>query len=273
VVSRRQADGGGGGSEVSAPAQAIGMDIGSRTVKLVVWEQGPVETAIADAGPDPFASARVLLGERTARHICATGYGRHLARERFADSAVTEILAAALGARYFFPDCRTILDVGGQDSKAMALEAGGHVTQFEMNDRCAAGTGRFLEVMAQRLGFSMAEFARVAADEEQTVRINAVCTVFAETEVVSLLARGEAVAPIARGLHDAVTDRLAAMVRRVGAQPPLLFCGGVAHNQAVRSLLEKKLGMPVLVPEQPQLVPALGAALVARERSAGAREE
>ena len=245
---------------------AIGIDIGSRTVKLVVWREGPAETALADAGPEPLAAARRLLEGHSARHICATGYGRHLAKEYFADSAVTEIMAAALGARYLLPDCRSILDVGGQDSKAMALDEQGRVVHFEMNDRCAAGTGRFLEVMAERLGYSLEDFAAAAGAQRETVRINSLCTVFAESEVVSLMARGERVELIARGLHEAVTDRLAAMVRRVSARPPLLFCGGVARNAAVVELLAAKLGLAVVVPEQPQLVPAIGAALVGKER-------
>lgn len=247
--------------------QAIGLDIGSRTVKLVVWDGGVQESAIADSGPDPLASARAVLGTRRARHLCATGYGRHLAREEFADSVLTEIMAAALGAVHLLPGCRTILDVGGQDSKALALDAEGQVIHFEMNDRCAAGTGRFLEVMAERLGYGLEEFARVAAQQSESVRINSMCTVFAESEVVSLLARGEPRERIARGLHESVCDRLAAMVRRVAARPPLLFCGGVAHNPAMRLLLAERLDMEITIPAEPQLVPALGAALAAAERA------
>lgn len=194
--------------------------------------------------------------------IIATGYGRHLAKERLGCAVITEIKAHALGAFHLFPHCRTVIDIGGQDSKVIRVE-NGRQANFEMNDRCAAGTGRFLEVMAMALGYTVAEFGDEALKGKEPVSISSMCTVFSESEVISLIARGLDRHSIALGLHQSIVSRLLAMVGKVGAEPEVVLTGGVALNPCIRTLLEKGLGMKLLVPELPQAVGALGAALSA----------
>jgi predicted CoA-substrate-specific enzyme activase len=195
----------------------------------------------------------------------ATGYGRSLFEISYDSPTVTEIKAHARGARAFFPEARTVLDIGGQDSKAMALFANGRVKKFEMNDRCAAGTGKFMEIMARALGFDIETFGREALLAERDLNISSMCTVFAESEVTSLIARGQSPREIARGLHASVVRRVAGMISRVAADGNLVFTGGVAKNPCICTLLEQKLGCKVMVPEDPQCVGALGAALLAAE--------
>jgi len=281
--------------------KTAGLDIGSRTTKVAVVESGRlVYSRVVDTGTDPLARARELLAglpdgdmtdfrsgksdrvpspEDASRRldvprgscpapVVATGYGRHLARERLGFPVITEIKAHALGASHLFPACRTVIDIGGQDSKVIRVEAGRQVN-FEMNDRCAAGTGRFLEVMAVTLGYTIAEFGPAALAGREPVSISSMCTVFAESEVISLIARGVDKHSIALGLHESIVQRLAAMVGRVGVEPEAVLTGGVAQNECVRTLLERRLGTRLLVPESPQLTGALGAALCAQGGEAG----
>jgi predicted CoA-substrate-specific enzyme activase len=243
-----------------------GIDIGSRTTKIVVLGDREPVHAIVESGPEPLRTGQGLVERHAPDVVWATGYGRHLARASFAQGAVTEIKAAAVGARTLYPDCRTIVDIGGQDSKVIALDDQGRAVHFEMNDRCAAGTGKFLEVMAERLGFDLESFGRRAYEAREAVSVNSTCTVFAESEVVSLIARGERPERIARGLHLSIAERIIAMVLRAGgARPTVVFCGGVAYNPCLRALLAQRLDAEVIVPEQPQIVAALGAALIARD--------
>ena len=190
----------------------------------------------------------------------ATGYGRHLARTQFDCPIITEIKAYAIGAHFLFPQCRTVIDVGGQDSKVIRL-TDGKVNDFEMNDRCAAGTGRFLEVMAHTLGYSLDNLGQSALKADRSVTINSMCTVFAESEVVSLLARGEKPQNIALGLHESIISRILSMMGRIGCEDEVIFAGGVAKNPCVVALLEKKLATKINVPSEPQIVGAIGAAL------------
>jgi predicted CoA-substrate-specific enzyme activase len=194
--------------------------------------------------------------------VVATGYGRHLAREKLGLTVITEIKAHALGASRLFPECRTVIDIGGQDSKAIRVE-GGKQMSFEMNDRCAAGTGRFLEVMATTLGYRLEEFGPEAMAAVEAASISSMCTVFSESEVVSLIAGGKSKQSIALGLHESIVNRLLALVGRVGAEQQVVLTGGVALNPCIRSLLERRLGLALLVPSEPQIVGALGAALSA----------
>jgi predicted CoA-substrate-specific enzyme activase len=253
--------------------RTAGIDIGSRTTKVAVLEDGRlVHSRVIDTGTDPLARARELLGgmtefgsansDRVPPTVVATGYGRHLARERLGCSAITEIKAHALGASRLFPACRTVIDIGGQDSKVIRVESGRQVN-FEMNDRCAAGTGRFLEVMAATLGYTLPEFGQAALSAPASEAINSMCTVFSESEVISLIAGGESKQSIALGLHESIISRLLALVGRVGVESPVVLTGGVARNPCIRALLERRLGVPLLVPEEPQIVGALGAALSA----------
>jgi len=240
-----------------------GIDIGSRTIELVVIKDREIiEMKQTDSGFDPMTKARELLEDVNHDHIMATGYGRHLFELSFSVPTITEIKAYAVGAKALFPDVRTILDIGGQDSKVIAINEEGRVTKFEMNDRCAAGTGKFLEIMAQTLGYTLAQFGMEALKAKKQIQINSMCTVFAESEVTSLLARGEARQDISLGLHHSVVRRAASMLNRVSLNEPILFAGGVARNQCIQHLLEKVTEKNILVPENPQMVGALGAALL-----------
>jgi predicted CoA-substrate-specific enzyme activase len=250
-----------------------GLDIGSRTIALIEWDGSHVVRAeVVDTGTDPVGNARLLVQGRVYRRLVATGYGRQLAAEReLADEVISEIKAYGLGAHHLHPDAGTVLDIGGQDSKAIRVGPGGRVLRFEMNDRCAAGTGRFLENMAHALGMTVDEFGPHALQAGgRSVGISSMCTVFAESEVVSLIARGEDSHRVALGLHQAIVDRVGGMVRRTGVAERFVFAGGVAHNKCLQQLFSEALGVPLTVPDQPQTVGALGAALYAAQ-TAGAR--
>jgi predicted CoA-substrate-specific enzyme activase len=268
--------------------RVAGLDIGSRTIALVEWDGTQIShAAVVDTGTDPLGNARRLLAGRTLDNdrdynggrssvnghshvrghpyarLVATGYGRHLAAEReLADAVISEIKAYGLGAHHLYPDVGTVLDIGGQDSKTIRVGPGGRVLRFEMNDRCAAGTGRFLENMAHALGMRVEEFGPHAlAANGRPVRISSMCTVFAESEVVSLIARGEDSHRVALGLHQAIVDRVGGMIRRVGVHERFVFAGGVAHNPCLQHLFAEALGVSLAVPDHPQVVGALGAAL------------
>lgn len=241
-----------------------GLDIGSRTIELVIIENG--KTVVArqtETGFDPINRTKTLLEGQPYDRLTATGYGRHLAAEAFDADTVTEIKAYAVGARSIFPETGSILDIGGQDSKAVSLDKTGNIVRFEMNDRCAAGTGKFLEVMAQALGYTLEQFGPAALQSRGTLAVNSMCTVFAESEVISLIARGAERRDIALALHQAIVKRALAMLKRVGLRQPLFFAGGVARNICMHQLLERMIANAVLVPDEPQMVGALGAAWIA----------
>jgi predicted CoA-substrate-specific enzyme activase len=243
-----------------------GLDLGSRTTKVVMLQDGQVTAfRITDSGPDMAARARSLLKGFEPARIVATGYGRNLAAAEFADDVITEITAYAFGTRHLFPDCRTVIDVGGQDSKAIALDERGGFRDFEMNDRCAAGTGRFLEIMARALGFSGESVGPAACRATRAVAITSTCTVFAESEVISLIAAGQEIGGIALGIHQAIVDRLVTMTKRIGVRPEVVFGGGVARNPCIGRLLAERLGVEIRIPDEPQMLGALGAALRAAE--------
>jgi len=244
-----------------------GIDIGSRTIELVVLRKGEIiESKQSDSGFDPMTRARELLEGVEHDHIMATGYGRHLFELSFDTPTVTEIKAYAVGANALFPDVRTILDIGGQDSKAIAVNDEGKVIKFEMNDRCAAGTGKFLEIMAQALGYSLDQFGMEALKATKDIQISSMCTVFAESEVTSLVAKGEERREIALGLHRSVVRRAVGMLKRVFCDGNILFAGGVAKNSCMCSLLEDALEQKITVPQNPQMVGALGAALLSSKK-------
>lgn len=243
-----------------------GIDIGSRATKLVVLQGGTVlEKRVTESGFDPFGEARRLLEGIAFDRIMATGYGRGLLEISLDVPTVTEIKAHAMGARMLFPRVETILDMGGQDTKAIALNREGRIRKFEMNDRCAAGTGKFLEIMARTLGFPIEAFGEETLLAGKELTINSMCTVFAESEVTSLLSKGMDRRDIALGIHRAAVRRASGMLKRVSADGPVVFTGGVARNPCMQRLLEDALGIPILVPDEPHLVGALGAALLAGE--------
>ena len=244
-----------------------GIDIGSRTIELVVInDAGEITQSFqADTGFDPALTASRLLEEVEYDCIMATGYGRNLFEINFDAPTVTEIKAHAMGARAFFPEIRAVIDIGGQDSKAISLFENGRVKKFEMNDRCAAGTGKFLEIMAKTLGYGIDAFGNEALKAEDNITISSMCTVFAESEVTSLIAKGEDRRDIAKGLHASVVNRVSGMVNRISSEGDIVFTGGVAKNPCMREMLSKKLSRNVVVPDDPQLVGAYGAALIVRD--------
>lgn len=249
-------------------ARALGLDLGSAALKLVgVDESGAIcYRAIAPAEPVMERQAvrmleearRALQGERLA--IATTGYGRKLLTG--ADRVATEITCHARGVFACLGQAGTLIDIGGQDSKVIALGPGGQVQNFAMNDKCAAGTGRFLEVAAARLGIPIERLGERALSAATEVPISSTCTVFAESEIVSLLARGTEVDRIARGLCRSLVARVIALAQGIGPKPPFMLSGGVAKNAAVRAFAEAALGQPVALPEDPQLMGAYGAALL-----------
>jgi len=254
---RRPAPAGGGGL-------LAGLDIGSRSLELVLMQEGELlDYRRLPTTYDPLGQCRRILEGLKWDRLVATGYGRELAANHLDCDTLTEIQAHALGARHLFPHCRGVLDIGGQDTKAMALSPQGRVVKFEMNDRCAAGTGKFLEFMATGLQVPLEEFGRFALEGAPGVEINSMCTVFAESEATSLMARGRPPADIALALHRAVIKRALAMLRRVGVSPPVVFSGGAALNRCLVELLRREFEGEVLVPPRPEAVGALGAALFA----------
>ena len=200
--------------------------------------------------------------ETQIKEVVATGYGR--VSVPFAHKKVTEISCHSLGAYTLFPDTGTVIDIGGQDSKVIRVGPEGKVLDFTMNDKCAAGTGRFLEVMAAKLRISLDEMGALSLKGEKEARISSVCTVFAESEVVSLVARNHPREQIIRGLHRAIVNRVWSMVKLLEIHGEVTMSGGVAKNQGVVAFMEEKLGHPIHVHKEPQIVGALGAALHAK---------
>jgi predicted CoA-substrate-specific enzyme activase len=240
-----------------------GLDVGSRTTVLVAWRGRLVDEIVIPTGPNPRQRCQELLAGKQFKRIVATGYGRHLVKPALAGEAISKIRAYAVGARHLHPVCRTVIDIGGQDTKVISLDEAGRVQRFEMNDRCAAGTGRFLEVMALALETEIGLLGPLALGSAEAAQVSSMCTVFAESEVVSLIGRGVEPAAIARGLHEAIAARVVAMVRRVGLREPVVFAGGAARNVCLVEMLVKRFGQSVVVPANPQTVGALGAALIA----------
>ncbi|MBD3372300.1 MAG: 2-hydroxyglutaryl-CoA dehydratase [Candidatus Coatesbacteria bacterium] len=261
------------GGASRSPRRYAGVDVGSTATKAVLVDEagtvlgrGLAPTGISGEKAARRALEAAGLTDLDAVPVAATGYGRELVD--FAARRITEITCHARGAFAQRVAELTLIDIGGQDTKAVAVGPGGSVRRFVMNDRCAAGTGRFLEVMARALETDLERFSALASGAEKASRINSMCTVFAESEVIGLLARGASRAGIARGLVEAVAERVSGMARKVGLLETVALSGGVALNPAVVVALADALGRRIAVLDDPQYVGALGAALLCRERSA-----
>ncbi|NPV91117.1 MAG: 2-hydroxyglutaryl-CoA dehydratase [Firmicutes bacterium] len=255
----------------------LGVDIGSLTTKVVLLnEAGEVvaQTFSRSGYSGREVAARLAssllsergIGEREVAATVATGYGRVTFT---ADREVSEITCQARGVSHLFGSARTIIDIGGQDSKVIRTAAGGRVMDFAMNEKCAAGTGRFLEVMAGALETRLEEIGEMALAAKGKCPISSFCTVFAESEVISHISAGTPREDILAGVCESVAKRVAVMTTRTGTEPDVVFTGGVALNRGVVSALEKQLGCRLLIPSQPELTAALGAALFARDLHAG----
>jgi predicted CoA-substrate-specific enzyme activase len=263
---------------------SAGIDIGSTTTKVVLLEGDSVRTSLViPTGSLPGETAReafrqALDGSGTREDdvdvIATTGYGRRLAD--FGDIVMTEIKACAVGARRCVsPEgpIHTVIDVGGQDTKVVALGDEGEVEDFSMNDKCAAGTGRFLEMLAAKLGLDYEAFVAEALKSDTMLQMNATCAVFAESEVVGMLARKVSTPDIAAAAHNAIASRLSSMVRRVGRRGAYCFVGGGARNAALVKALGETLNHPLLVPPEAQTIVALGAAVGAQRKLTRAAEK
>jgi len=249
-----------------------GIDAGSRAIKVVLFddENGQiVASGMADQGIAQEALAKELLEKLlhqrqlptgSVAKIVATGYGRNIIG--FAHKTVTEITCHAAGVHHAVPEARTIIEIGGQDSKAISLKVDGTVQDFSMNDRCAAGTGRFLEVVATRLTVDLYTLGELSGRSRNPAAISSMCVVFAETEIIGLLAAGVEPEDIASGVQAAIAARVGTMAGRK-IEPPVAFTGGVALIPGMAGALEKVLKQPVSVPADPQMTGALGAALLA----------
>jgi len=249
--------------------RALGIDVGSTTVKVVgVDAEGslawhivkPTDPRVEDQVSRLLARARAECDLSDGVPVVATGYGRGLVQQ--ATRKVTEITCHARGIFRELGHGGTLVDIGGQDSKVIGVTAKGEVRDFAMNDKCAAGTGRFLENTAQRLRVPLDEMGGVALSVSEERAISSTCTVFAESEVISLLAHGVPVESILRGLHRSLIKRIAAMIRVVGLTAPLMLSGGVAQNAAIRQMLADEMSADVILPRHPQLMGAYGAALI-----------
>ena len=251
--------------------KTAGLDIGSITAKAAVVSDGQLLGALVDftgynadnAGRQVFERLLGQLGLVAADvdRIVSTGYGRNSVK--FADKAMTEIICHGAGAYHLNPEIRTIIDIGGQDSKALVLDASGKVRNFVMNDKGAAGTGRFLEVMARALQVEMDDLGPTSLSADAPSKISNICTVFAESEVISLIAKGETRQNIIAGIHDAIASRVSALALRIGVEKPVMMTGGVAKNIGVVKALEKRLDTPLQVLETAQVNGAIGAAVLA----------
>ena len=251
-----------------------GMDIGSTMTKVVITDEQEkiLASHIGPTGAEHRHLALRVMDETIKKaglsfdaldFVVATGYGR--INVPFADRQITEITCHARGIRSLFPSARIIIDIGGQDSKGIKLDADGKVANFVMNDKCAAGTGRFLEVVSETLGINLADMGDLALSADGFVQISNTCTVFAEHEVTSRLAEGAGVAEIVAGLHEAIASRVVNMTRHLGIEKDVVVTGGGAKNKGLVRAIAGKVGFPVLTPPEPFITGALGAALVGRD--------
>lgn len=249
-----------------------GIDVGSSATKALLFDGRVLNWTILPTGWNPkeagaAAYAAVLqkagLTRQDVAFVVGTGYGR--ISLPFINKKVTEITCHAQGAAYLFPATRTVIDIGGQDSKAISVAEGGTVADFVMNDKCAAGTGRFLQVMTGVLDIDLDELGQLARASDP-VTLNSMCTVFAESEIIGLLAQGVAKGAIAAGIIGTIANRLKSLTGRIPYREEVTFAGGVANNKDICILLSRQLGISFNVPEEPQLVGALGAALLGQKR-------
>ena len=260
---------------------AAGVDVGSTQTKAVIIDESGafVGRSLIDTGANvvlaaerayELALADAGLEEREVGFIVGTGYGRY--RVTFGDTQVTEISCHGRGAVHMFPGTKTVVDMGGQDTKAIRVKPNGEIADFCMNDKCAAGTGRFLGAAAAALEIPIGELGPLALRSERPVKITTTCTVFAESEVLSWMAKGKKIEDILLGVHQSIVSRSLGLMRRVGIEPEVTFTGGVTKNIGMVKALEAALGYSVNVSDDSPYMGALGAALFALDRISVARD-
>ena len=252
-----------------------GIDMGAKYVKVVILKDGAVRSRTMEAtGFEPAVSATKCLAQAAQEagvdvsaidHITSTGAGRKAVPN--VNSDITDVGAAAKGITSLFEDVRTVIDVGAEEGRGIKVEASGKVVDFAVNEKCAAGAGAFAEAMARALQVSLEEFGRLSLKSDKSIPMNAQCAVFAESEVVSLVHAKTPKHDIARAVHDAISSRIISMVRRVGINDKIALVGGVSYNPGFVDALNRGLETEVIVPENPEYVGALGAAIIAGERN------
>ncbi len=252
----------------------LGLDIGSRNTKLVIFDsshQSIMHYAWLSTDISARSSALSLVEQALStcqisqQEISATGvtgYGRKLMQDM--GHTFSEISCHAVGCHYIFPGVRTVIDIGGQDSKLITLGESGKVADFAMNDKCAAGTGRFLEMTALRLGCEVSQLSALAAEADQVLQLNSTCVVFAESEIINMMASSTHASNIARAVHQSIVQRIQTQMAALAWQAPVVFTGGVAQNSDLALCLGKALGHSLLIPPEPEITGALGAAILAK---------
>jgi predicted CoA-substrate-specific enzyme activase len=251
-----------------------GIDIGSQsTCAVLLNKERVVSSSILPSGVHPDRIGNEALSQAIEKGNCprseigfivATGYGRYQVQ---ADERVSEITCQARGVYWYYPEARMILDIGGQDSKIILLGKKGKVIDFMMNDKCAAGTGRFLELMTHVLDIHLDDYGRFVNQSQESIELSNTCAIFAESELVSLIAQGKKREDLARAICRSVVKRVLAMAEKIGITHPLVFTGGVAQNEGVISILKHELNFSPIIPPDPLITAALGAAIIAREKS------
>jgi predicted CoA-substrate-specific enzyme activase len=257
-----------------------GIDIGSRSAKAIIMEDNSIiSSIICDTGPESVKTAyntieealrKIGLALNDIQYTVATGYGRVLVP--FAGENISEISCHARGINWYFPSVRTILDMGGQDCKAINCDDDGHVTNFVMNDKCAGGTGRFLEMIAEVLNTRLEEIGDLAIESKMAIPFNTICAVFAKSDALAYLRQGVDKSDILAGLNEAIATRSHNLLKRVSIEREFSITGGIAKNKGMVAKIKAKVGLEPLLCEDPQLIGALGAALFARERCDGRAE-
>jgi len=261
-------------------AYAAGVDVGSTQTKSVVVDEDGVIVArsLRDTGANVVVAAETSfrdaldskqIREEEVEYVIGTGYGRY--RVTFGNDQITEISCHARGAAHMYPNTRTVLDMGGQDTKAIRIREGGEIVDFCMNDKCAAGTGRFLGGAAAALEIPLEDLGPTALKSDTPVRISTTCTVFAESEILSWIGRGKTIEDILLGVHQSIASRSVGLLRRVGIEDEVTFTGGVSKNVGMVDALQKLLGLTMNVSDDSHYMGALGAALFALDRIQASR--
>ena len=249
-----------------------GIDVGSTMTKVVILDEGVIASVIGSTGPEHRMLANKVMEEALNKaslafeaitYIVSTGYGR--INVPFSDKQVTEISCHAKGVASLFPEARTVIDIGGQDSKAIRIDIAGRPTDFIMNDKCAAGSGRFLEVIADSLEIEIGEMGNISLTSKKPAKTSNICTVWAEQEVKARLAEGVALDDLVAGIHESLADRVSRMVKRLNVEKEVILTGGVAKNVGLVQALSKYLDQTLLMPPEPLITGALGAALLGKD--------
>jgi predicted CoA-substrate-specific enzyme activase len=249
-----------------------GIDVGSTMTKAVILKEGIIASIIGPTGPEHRRLANQVMDEalkkaaisfQSITYIVSTGYGR--INVPFADKQFTEITCHAKGISSLFPNAETIIDIGGQDVKGIKIDGYGKIIDFAMNDKCAAGTGRFIEVIADTLGVPLDKVGDLSLQSRNPAMISNICTIWAQQEVAASLAQGVPISDLLAGVHQSLADRISRMVSRLRVEEAVIVTGGGAKNKGLLKALSEQLGHKILVPEEPLITGALGAALLGKE--------